>query len=77
MQFLGANSDAQVTGGALLPGKVNYFLGSDVSKWHRDLPTYSQISYSNLYSGIDLIKDQSRQIDLFCNERFDAQHQSA
>jgi plastocyanin len=55
LQFLGAGSAAQITGGSLLPGKVNYFLGSDPSKWHRDLPTYSQISYSALYPGISLL----------------------
>jgi plastocyanin len=55
LQFLGASSAAQVTGGSLLPGKVNYFLGSDPSRWHRDLPTYSQVSYSGLYPGISLL----------------------
>jgi hypothetical protein len=38
----------------LLPGKVNYLLGDDPSKWVTDLPTYSDIVYNGLYPGVDL-----------------------
>ena len=36
-------------------GRVNYFVGSDSSKWQRNVPTYGQIRYKNVYRGIDLI----------------------
>ncbi len=54
MQFLGANPDVRIEGTEQLPGKVNYFIGSDPSKWQTDLPTYSTTHYRNLYPGIDL-----------------------
>jgi hypothetical protein len=38
-----------------LPGKVNYFLGNDPSKWYTGLPTYARVRYSAVYPGIDLV----------------------
>jgi hypothetical protein len=38
-----------------LPGKVNYFLGKDPTRWHTDLPTYAKVRYSHVYPGIDLV----------------------
>jgi hypothetical protein len=55
MKLDGANADAQVAGAAPLPGKINYFLGNDPEKWHADIPTYSQVKYSAVYPGIDLV----------------------
>jgi uncharacterized repeat protein (TIGR01451 family) len=54
MQFGGANQSAQLTGTNLLPGKSNYFIGNDPSRWHRNIPQFSRVQYSDLYSGIDL-----------------------
>jgi beta propeller repeat protein len=53
VQFLGA-APAAVTGGAELPGKVNYLLGNDPARWRTNLPTYSDIRYQDLYPGITL-----------------------
>ena len=36
-------------------GKSNYFLGSDPSKWIKDVARYSRVRYRSVYSGIDLI----------------------
>jgi hypothetical protein len=38
-----------------LPGKSNYFLGSDSSKWQTDVPTYSKVRQKGVYTGIDLV----------------------
>ena len=54
VEFAGAASSVKVQGGAPLPGKVNYYIGSDRSKWLTGLPTYGAISYSGLYPGVDL-----------------------
>jgi hypothetical protein len=54
MNMLGANPTAQLTPTAPQPGKVNYFIGKDRSKWHSDVPLFGQVSYRNLYPGIDL-----------------------
>jgi hypothetical protein len=45
----------QAAGEDPLPGKVNYFLGSDPTQWHTGLPTYAKVRYSSVYPGIDLV----------------------
>jgi hypothetical protein len=54
MQFVGANSDPRIECAQPLPGKVNYLVGGDPSKWQTDLPTYAKLTYADLYPGIDL-----------------------
>jgi hypothetical protein len=54
MSFVGANPDAGIVAGTLQPGKVNYLIGNDPSKWYTDLPTHESITYSELYPGISL-----------------------
>jgi uncharacterized repeat protein (TIGR01451 family) len=54
MQFGGANRSAQLAGTNLLPGKSNYFIGNDPSRWRRNIPEFSRVQYRDLYSGIDL-----------------------
>jgi hypothetical protein len=46
---------AKAIGEAELPGKVNYFLGSDPTRWKTGLPTYAKVRYSAIYPGIDLL----------------------
>jgi Beta-propeller repeat len=53
VQFLGASATT-ITGGAELPGKVNYLIGNDPARWHTNLPTYGDIRYQDLYPGITL-----------------------
>jgi Beta-propeller repeat len=55
MKLIGANSAPQVEGVDALPGKSNYFIGNDPSRWHRNVTSYSQVRYSSVYPGIDLI----------------------
>jgi len=55
MKWLNANTDSPVTALNLLPGKSNYFIGSDVTQWQRDIPHYQQIRYEDIYPGIDLV----------------------
>jgi hypothetical protein len=38
-----------------LPGRVNYLIGNDPSKFHRDVPTYGRVRVSNVYPGIDVV----------------------
>lgn len=54
IQFLNAQPAPQISGGGELPGKVNYLLGSDPVGWRTNLPTYSSITYTGLYPGVDL-----------------------
>jgi hypothetical protein len=55
MQLHGARDGGAVTGEAPLSGKVNYFIGSDASKWRTDVPTYARVRYDEVYDGIDLV----------------------
>jgi hypothetical protein len=55
LRFEGANPAPQVAGVENLPGKENYFIGSDPKKWHTGVPTYAQVKYSQVYPGVDLV----------------------
>jgi uncharacterized repeat protein (TIGR01451 family) len=55
MKLAGANRRAFVTGAEQLPGKSNYFIGSDPAKWHRDIPQFARVRYENIYPGINLV----------------------
>jgi hypothetical protein len=54
MQFLGANSRPQAAPDGPLPGKSNYFIGNDPSKWRSDVPNYSRVIYRDVYPGVNL-----------------------
>jgi hypothetical protein len=55
MQLAGASPNAPVQGLGQLPGKSNYFFGSDSSRWRTGVPTYSRVKYENVYPGISLV----------------------
>ena len=55
LQLLGANAHAVVTGRDELPGKANYFIGNDPSKWRTNVPTYAKVRYESVYPGVDLV----------------------
>lgn len=37
-----------------LPGRHNYFLGSDASKWRSEVPLYASVLYREVHPGIDV-----------------------
>ena len=55
MQLVGGNSQAGMVGTDLLPGKSNYFFGSDPSQWHTSVPNYRKVAEHAVYPGIDLV----------------------
>lgn len=55
MNLVGAARKPQVNGAEELPGKVNYFIGRDRSKWRTNVPTYAKVHYRDVYPGIDLV----------------------
>ena len=55
MQLVGANPKVTTRGADELPGKANYFIGSDPQKWRTHMPTYARVKYSNVYPGVDLV----------------------
>jgi uncharacterized repeat protein (TIGR01451 family) len=55
MRLDGANSSARVSGASLLPGKSNYFIGNDPSKWRHGIPQFARVEYQAVYPGVDLV----------------------
>ena len=53
--LVGAKPSPKVTGQKELPGKANYFIGNDPTKWRTDVTTYGKVHYEQVYPGIDLI----------------------
>ena len=53
-KFSGAGPAGNIAGRKELPGKVNYFIG-DQSKWRPNIPTFEEISYQDLYPGIEVL----------------------
>ncbi|HKQ52566.1 MAG TPA: hypothetical protein VJT74_09365, partial [Pyrinomonadaceae bacterium] len=49
MRMVGANPSPRLTGLDELPGKVNYLLGSDPSRWRTNVPTFSRVKYQSIY----------------------------
>jgi hypothetical protein len=55
MQFPGANSRPEIRGEGELPGRINYLIGNDPSKWQTGLPTFSGVQIAEVYPGINLV----------------------
>jgi hypothetical protein len=55
MRLEGANASARVSGTSPLPGKSNYFIGNDRSKWRQNIPQFARVQYQGVYPGVDLV----------------------
>jgi hypothetical protein len=55
MKLAGANAQPRISSADELPGKSNYFLGSDAKQWQTDVPNFAQVKYEAVYPGVDLI----------------------
>src|SRR5207237_1436244 len=55
MTLVGANPEPRLVGAEELPGKVNYFIGNDPTKWRTNVPTYAKARCENVFPGIDLV----------------------
>jgi hypothetical protein len=52
--FIGANQEAEISGENQLSKYSNYFTGDNPDKWQTRVPSYSSITYKDIYPGIDL-----------------------
>jgi hypothetical protein len=50
-----------------LPGRSNYFIGSDPRLWRSNVPNYARVRYRDIYPGIDLLFYGTPQGDLECD----------
>ncbi|HLX85084.1 MAG TPA: SBBP repeat-containing protein [Terriglobales bacterium] len=55
MHLDGADASASVSGTDKLPGRSNYFIGNDPSKWHHDIPQFGRVEYNGVYPGVNLV----------------------
>jgi hypothetical protein len=54
-RLLGSDPDSLPQGLDVLPSVSHYLVGPDPSRWIHNVPNYSQVFYSSIYPGIDLI----------------------
>src|SRR5579863_769704 len=54
MRLAGAKRSS-VNGDGQLPGKTNYFIGNEQTKWRTNIPSYGRVEYHGVYPGIDLV----------------------
>lgn len=54
LAFEGASEAVRLVGDTPQPGRFHYLLGNEPTKWHTNVPSYSQVVYHHLYDGIDL-----------------------
>jgi hypothetical protein len=55
VQLAASNPNAPITALDQLPGKSNYFRGSNPAQWVKDVPTYAKLQYGNVFPGVDLV----------------------
>ena len=54
MQLVGANPQPKIAANHQLPGRANYFIGHDPSKWQSNVPLFARVSYQDVYPGVKL-----------------------
>ena len=52
--FLGANSSPTITRHTRQKSKSNFFLGNDPEHWASDVSAYADMTYQNMYEGVNL-----------------------
>ena len=55
MRLVGASASPRIEGLEELPGKTNYFIGSDRQKWRTHIANYGKVRYEEVYPNIDLV----------------------
>ena len=55
LSFAGAAAPLSIEGRDPLPGRVNYYVGSDPARWRSDIPTFARVRYTAVYPGIDVV----------------------
>jgi len=54
LEFEGAAADAEPKGLSPLPGRANYFRGTDLEQWVTGVPLFQRVRYAELMPGVDL-----------------------
>jgi hypothetical protein len=54
MHLVNGNAQAKVAASDRLPGKINYYIGSDPSQWRTDVGQYARVAYQDVYRGVNM-----------------------
>ena len=55
MNLVGASTALAPLATDLLPGRSNYILGNNPSRWRNNVPQFAHVRYDNVYPGINLV----------------------
>ncbi|MBI2891057.1 MAG: DUF11 domain-containing protein [Nitrospirae bacterium] len=55
LSLLGANPEATVEGRNPKPTKAHYLVGRDPSRWRRDVPSFGEVVFENVYPSISMV----------------------
>lgn len=55
MKLAGANPGVNPAASDVLPGKSNYMIGKDPSRYRRNIPQFARVRYENVYPGVNLV----------------------
>lgn len=55
MRLAGARAGLRPQGEAPLPGRANYFLGNDPSKWRTEVVRYARVAYADVWDGVSCV----------------------
>ncbi|MBK7212028.1 MAG: hypothetical protein IPH88_01765 [Bacteroidales bacterium] len=61
IEFLNYNPSALCKENDILPGKINFLIGRDSSKWKSNVTSFQTLVYENIYSSIDLVYHATNQ----------------
>ena len=61
VRLSGANPDSSAEGIDQLPGNSNYFAGVNPKTWFTSIPSYSKVSFADVYPGVSLLYYGNRQ----------------
>jgi len=55
IRLIGANPAPEMDGLEALSHRAHYFIGSEVGKWIKNVPSYRRVRYQDIYPGVDMI----------------------
>lgn len=55
LRLTGANAGAKARAEDPLPGRSNYYIGNDPSRWRTNIPNYRKVRYRQAWHGIDIV----------------------
>jgi len=54
-RLVGSNPSPRIEARGVQPGRYNYFVGDQASRWRSNVASYSEIWYRGIYPGVDLV----------------------